>query len=129
MGVEKARTEKVWYRSHTVISRRAAQLDGWTLRLVSGNLSQHQGSILRPESHTVTNGVLDLSLAIDIGNIIEVALRIRSIEIDRRRHPAMLHGNHRRRNTGRAASTLGMTDLRFQSGHRNTLRMFAESQF
>src|SRR6516162_4857291 len=108
MGVEKPRTEKVSVPKsprHYPVRQRTPQSNGSTTRLASGNLSQHNSSILGSESHAITNRVLDLSFATHVGNIIQVALRVGSIEIDGRRHPAVLHGNHRGRNTGRTAST------------------------
>ncbi len=42
---------------------------------------------------------------------------------------AVLHGDEGCSQAGRAASALGVSDLRLESGHRNPARLLAESEF
>src|ERR1700740_3506768 len=56
-------------------------------------------------------------------------MRIGLVEIDSWRELAGLHGDERSRESGGAARTLGVPDLRFQSGHRDLARLlFSQCQ-
>lgn len=76
----------------------AVRLGGRGVRLCvrrgeSSDFLQHQRRILGAEADTVADGVLDLGLTADVGNVVEITFRIRNIEIDGRRNLAMLHGD------------------------------------
>ena len=73
--------------------------------------------------------MLDLSLTIDVGDVIQIALGVGDVEVNGWRNFSVLHGDEGCSQAGRAAGALGMPDLRLQSGHRNTTRVLAESEF
>src|SRR5712692_8003690 len=81
----------------------------------SGNLPQHQRRVLRAEAHAVADGVLDLGLATDIGDVIEIALGVTSVEIDGRRDFAVLHSDQSGGESRGTTSALGVSDLRLQA--------------
>ena len=76
--------------------------------------AQHQRRILAAERDTVRDGMLDHCLAAGLRDIVEIADRVRSFEVDGRRKLAGLNGDDRSSDSGGTACALGMSDLRFQ---------------
>src|SRR5258706_2922346 len=73
--------------------------------------SQNQCRILAPEGDAVCDGVLDRGGAPRLRDVIQVAVRIWRIEVDRRWKLARLHGDDRGSDSGPAACALGMAGL------------------
>ena len=74
--------------------------------------------------------MFDDSTATGLGNIVEIAQRIWTIEVESRRNLPALHGDDSSRDSRRSACALRMSDLRFQRRHRNPVRPFLpQSQF
>ena len=78
---------------------------------VLGSLPQDQGRILGPEPYAITDGMLDLSAATDVRHVIQIALRIRDIEIDGGRNFAVFHGHQCGSEAGGAAGALRVSNL------------------
>src|SRR5580692_13158837 len=60
-------------------------------RVNSRNILQHQRRILRPETDAITNRMLNLRLASDIRNVVQITFWIRNVEVNSRWNLAMLH--------------------------------------
>src|SRR5579863_9439347 len=73
--------------------------------------------------------MLDLSFTIDVGHVIQIALGVRNVEVNGWGNLSVLHGDEGCSQAGRAAGALGVSDLRLESRHRNTIRVLAESEF
>ena len=61
-----------------------------------------------------SRGVFNRPLAPGMGDIIQIALRIGNLNIERGRKLTVAHGHQCRRHSGCAARALGMPNLRFQ---------------
>src|ERR1700690_3733924 len=113
--------------------RTTSSFVGTQFRLMLGaglslrDLPYYERGVLRSESHAVTDGVLDLSFAPDVGHVVEIALGVGDVEVDGGGNLAMLHRDQGCGQAGRAAGALGMSDLRLESGHRNPARVSSQS--
>src|SRR5271170_734373 len=92
------------------------------------HFSQNQGRVFRSESHAIADRMLDLSFAIDVGHVIQIALGVGDVEVNGWGNLAVVHGDEGCSQAGRAAGALGVSDLRLESGHRNSTRVLAESE-
>src|SRR5579862_3737622 len=92
------------------------------------NLAQHDSGILAPEGDAVRYGVLEVHLARMPRDVIEVALRIRLVHVDRRRRHAVSHRQQCRSDARRAASSLGMTDQALQGRPGQFVSMAVEGK-
>ena len=109
MEVEGGGMEKIdRLRSFADGRGRPPSIDG---RLALRYFSQDECGIFRAKSHAVTYGVLDLSFAANVGNIVEVAFGIGNVEIDGGRNLAMFHCDQRSCQPCGAASALSMSNL------------------
>src|SRR5262245_29745230 len=91
--------------------------------------SQHQRGVLTAEGDTVGDGMLDFSLATGMRDVVEIARRVRRVEIDGGRKLPGLHGKDCCSNSGGAAGSLRMADLGLQGGHGNAMStLIAESK-
>src|SRR5215469_18718578 len=93
----------------------------------SASPAEHQRGILRSKSYAVAYGIFDLRPAPDIGNVVEVAVGIRFVQVDGGGNAAVLHCNQGGRDAGSSAGSLRMPNLRLQSGHWDLVGMTGQS--
>src|SRR6185369_16050679 len=86
-------------------------------------LLAHNRTVLRPEADTVAERNPHACFARFVGDVIEITIRVRLIEVDRRWDLVCMHRAERRSQTRGAARTLRMTDLRLRCRHRNPCRL------
>src|SRR5690348_11293344 len=77
--------------------------------------SQNQRRVLRPEGDTVANRLFYLVLAPNVGNVVEITIRIRTFEVYGGRNLGVMHGDERSRDSRSSAGSLRMPNLGFQS--------------
>src|SRR5581483_1973577 len=90
-------------------------------RSLLSNLLECQRGILRSKSHAIADCMLDVDLSAHIGDVVQIALGIGFGQVNRRGHQPMFHGNQSGGNARGAACALSMSNLRFQSRHRNAM--------
>src|SRR5689334_17931179 len=71
----------------------------------------HQRAVLRTEADTVAKGGRYAGFARLVGNVVEIAIRIRLIEVNGRWNLVCMHRAKRRAQAGRATRALRMSDL------------------
>ena len=89
---------------------------------------QNQGGVLRSERYAVADRMFDLCGPARFGYVVQIALRIRLLQIDGGRYLAMMHGDKRSRDAGRAACALRMSYLRLQARHRSAIGCVAQGE-
>src|SRR5690349_4629258 len=83
----------------------------------------HEGTVLRTEADTVAEGDPHACFARFVGDVIEITIRVRLIEVDRWRDLVCMHGAERSGQPRSATRALRMTDLRLRRRHRNARRL------
>src|SRR5215510_2763359 len=89
----------------------------------------HQRAVFRTEANTVAKGDLYATFTRFVGNVVEITVRIRFIEVYSRRDLICVHRAQRRAEAGRATRALWMSDLRFGGRHRNARGLAIERAF
>src|SRR6185312_12065060 len=89
-------------------------------------LLQDERRIFGSDTDAVADRMFDECFASNVTYVVKIAIRVGIFKIDRGRHLRVFHGDQRRSNAGGAARTLRVTDLRFQSGHRNLASALTE---
>src|ERR1044072_1754166 len=88
----------------------------------------HEGTVLRSEADTIAEGEPDICFTCFVGNVIEITIRVRLIEIDRGWDLVGMHRAKRCSESGGATRALRMTDLRLRRRHRNAPRISVKSE-
>src|SRR5438067_1208109 len=83
------------------------------------NIAQDERRVLRAKPDTVRQRVTDAGFARYFGHVVEIALRIRMVQIQRGRNETFRHGEQNRADSGRSAGSLGMANHRFRRAHGN----------
>src|SRR5581483_12387905 len=91
--------------------------------------SEDKRRVLAAESDAVGDGIFHVHAAPGIRNVVEVALRIRDFDVDRRRQYAVAHGEQRGGHTCGATSSLRMSDQALERGSRQTVGVFSKRKF
>src|SRR5688572_29225003 len=81
--------------------------------------TEHDGAVLRAEAEAIAERRVDLDAAADVGDEVEIALRIGIAVIDRRRQEAVAQRQRRGDDAGGAARALRVADHRLgrRTGH------------
>src|SRR5271157_1932065 len=109
--------------------RRVQSRAGWKrLPGASGQLPQYQSRVLRAEGDAVANRMFDFGTSPRFGHVIEIAIIVGLLQIDRWRNLSVPHSNQRGGNSCGATGSLRMPDLRLQAGHRRLARLLAQGQ-
>src|SRR5262249_1100507 len=90
--------------------------------------SQNQRRILTPERDAVRHRVLDVELAAAIGDVVEIALGVGLVDVDRGWHDTIAHRQQRRGDAGGAARALRGADQALQGRPRQPVGMTIESE-
>src|SRR5437764_8937138 len=98
------------------------------LEEILGSFLQNQRRILGTKADAVAQRMLDAGFSPNIRNIVEIAIRIRLVQVDGRGNLAVFHCNQCCCDARSAACALSMADLRLQSRHWDLVSMIAESQ-
>src|SRR5678815_3049036 len=87
------------------------------------DLLDHNRTVLRAEADTVAERDPHARFARFIGDIVEITIRVRLIEVNRWWDLVCVHRTERCGQAGSATRTLRMPDLRLRCGHRNPRRL------
>src|SRR5215510_12267414 len=85
------------------------------LATVLRHIAQHQSRVFRSEAYAVADGVLDRSFTAGGGDVVQIAVRIRPVEIDGGRNLASLHCDQSSGQAGCPTRALSVTNLRLQA--------------
>src|SRR5215510_8312800 len=79
----------------------------------------HEGAVFRAEADAVAERDIDTGFTRLVGNVVEITIRVRLVEVDCRWDLVCVHRAERSAQTGRATRALRMSDLRLRRGHRD----------
>src|SRR5689334_6064838 len=89
-------------------------------------LLDHQRAVLRTEADAVAERNPDTGFTRFIGNVVEITIRVRLVEVDRRWDLVGVHRATRGAQAGRATRALRMSDLRLGGRHGNARGLAVE---
>src|ERR1044072_1737023 len=99
------------------------------IRLRFTQFLYHECAVFRTEADAIAERGPDGRLTCFVGDIVEIAVGIRFLEIDRRRNSVRVHRAERGSETSGATPSLWMADLRFRRRHRNPRGVAVERAF
>src|SRR6266487_2218240 len=86
-------------------------------------LLNHERAVLRSKTDAVAERHTHVGLARGVGDIIEITVGIGLVQVDGWRNLSRFHCAKRCAQAGGATGALWMTDLRFGSGHWDSMRV------
>src|SRR6185369_17367873 len=100
----------------------------WLRCLNLSSMLDHNRTVLRAEADTVAERDIYAGFARFVGDVIEITIRIRLVEVYRWWDLVCMHCAERCRQTSRTTCTLRMSDLRLRRRHRNARCMAVQRQ-
>src|SRR5215204_5210735 len=100
----------------------SSMLDHW----LEIDLLNHEGAVLRTKADAVAEGDPYVCFARFVGDVVEITIRVRLIEVDGWRDLVCMHGAECCGQTCGATRALRMADLRLRCRHRNPRRLAIE---
>src|SRR6185436_10007245 len=95
----------------------------WLRCLNLSSMLDHNRTVLRAEADTVAERDFHACFARFVGDVIQITIRVRLVEVDRWWDFVRMHRAERRRYPCRATRALRMSDLRLRCRHRNPRRL------
>src|SRR6266850_64783 len=106
---------------------RSSMISSSWARLSNLTITEDQRRILGSEADAIRQRIAHPGLARNQGNVIEIALRVRVFEIQRRWNQAFAHGKQNGAQAGGAAGALRMSEHGLRRAHRNARSHFAKA--